>query len=184
MVSKIFSHGLNPCLLLTLATVLAGCAAPPQQALQHHAVEGIRALAPPFRDYSLGKHISTGLACSSEHAIPVRYVESLDYVAGPPVTFGIDRDGCIQEILVDYASGEGRYNHAVAFVSDRLGASDGEGKAVCGESSQEISYAYWFVPEGRLEVVRPVGKESAHYVLRPTEAPLTYVRACGGQATR
>ena len=145
-------------------------------------IRGAAALAPVFRDYSLSTRRPGGQACTSQGE-PQRYVESLEYVAGPPVTFGLDGADCIREIRVDYADGS-RFEHTVALVTQQLGRPDGEDRARCLATAEEIQSVFWEQPEGRLEVVRAGHTGRPVLVLRPTGAPFTYARLCEGGVTR
>ena len=169
-----------------LAVLLSACAGPPEAASSSPAVvEGIARLAGPFRDYRLGTRRPGGESCAEEtaSAVSLRYVESLEYVDAPPVTFGMDAD-CIREIRTDYAMREGRFEHALSFASQRLGSPDGEDRAVCTATGEEIRAVFWNQPEGRFQVVRMGFEHQPEFVLQPSDSPFTYARLCEGGVER
>lgn len=173
-----------------LALMPAGCAGPPDSpsssaSAPQTASQGIARLAAPFRDYRLNTRRPGGGSCEegSTSASPLRYVESLEYIDAPPVTFGMDGD-CIREIRTDYAMRDGRFEHAVSLASQRLGPPDGEDRAVCTASGVEIRAVFWDQPEGRFQVVRMGFETQPEFVLRPSGAPSTYDRLCEGGIER
>ena len=179
---------LNVGSLASAALVLLplACAGPPESASSTPTVvEGIARLAGPFRDYRLGTRRPGGDSCAEEaaSAVTLRYVESLEYIDAPPVTFGMDGD-CIREIRTDYAMREGRFEHALSFASQRLGSPDGEDRAVCTATGKEIHAVFWNQPEGRFQVVRMGFENQPEFVLLPAGAPFTYARICEGGVER
>ena len=171
---------------IVLAVLLSACAGPPESASSSATVvEGIARLAGPFRDYRLGTRRPGGDSCAEEAAstVSLRYVESLEYIDAPPVTFGMEGD-CIREIRTDYAMREGRFEHALSFVSQRLGPPDGEDRAVCKATGEEIRAVFWNQPEGRFKVVRMGFENQPEFVLQLAGAPFTYARLCEGGVER
>ena len=172
--------------MASLMLLPLACAGPPESASSTPTVvEGIARLAAPFRDYQLDRQRPGGEPCAGEATATasLRYVESLEYFDAPPVTFGMDGD-CVREIRTDYAMREGRFEHAVSFASQRLGSPDGEDRAVCAATGEEIHTVYWDQPEGRFQVVRIGFDNQPEFVLRPTGSPFTYVRLCEGGVER
>lgn len=145
-------------------------------------MRGIATLAPAFRDYRLETRRPSGEACVTQGGSQ-RYVESLEYVAGPPVIFGLDGADCICEIWVEYADGS-RFEHTVAFVTQQLGPPDGEDRVRCLATEEEVQMVSWQQPEGRFEVVRAGRMGSPVFVLRSADAPFTYERLCAGGGAR
>lgn len=169
-----------------LAVLLSACAGPPESASSAPTVvEGIARLASPFRDYQVGTRRPGGGSCAeaTASAVTLRYVESLEYIDAPPVTFGMDGD-CIREIRTDYAMREGRFEHALSFVSQRLGSPEGEDRAVCTATGEEIHAVFWDESEGRFLVVRMGFENQPEFVLLPAGAPFTYARLCEGGVER
>lgn len=157
------------------------CAGPPKSASTTTPLvaDGIARLAAPFRDYQLGTRRPGGGRCEGDvnANAPLRYVESLEYVDSPPVTFGMDGD-CIREIRTVYAMHEGSFDHALSFASQRLGAPDGEDRATCSDTGEEIRAVYWNQPEGRFEVVRMGFDNEPEFVLRAQGSTLPTSRKC------
>ncbi len=173
--------------LLGVLLVLAGCvpssASPPPAAVPPAPRSPLASLFAPVRSYHVGTRRPGGEGCSTEAAV-TRYVESLEFVDLPPVVFGLDEAGCILEMRMNYADGSGRFAHAVAFVTQRLGAPTGEDRAVCPTTGEAVQCVYWVTPEGRFEVVRAGLAASPEFVLRSSEAPFTYDRLCEGGVVR
>ncbi len=174
-------------LMAALAAMPLACAGPPDAASPSTpmATDGIARLAAPFRDYQLGTRRPGGERCA-EAAAPVaslRYVESLEYIDSPPVTFGMDGD-CIREIRTDYAMSQGRFEHALSFASQRLGSPDGEDRVTCTETGEEIHAVYWNQPEGRFELIRMGFENESEFVLRSPNSPHTFARNCEGGVER
>ena len=171
---------------VVLVVLLSACAGPPESAsATQTVVEGIARLAGPFRDYRLDTRRPGGGSCAEEaaSAVSLRYVESLEYIDAPPVTFGMDGD-CIREIRTDYAMREGRFEHALSFASQRLGSPDGEDRAVCTATGEEIHAVFWDQPEGRFQVVRMGFENQPEFVLQLAGTPFTYARLCEGGVER
>lgn len=180
---------MRPVPLLALAFVLAACAprsvTPPDPAsVVPPRAEGVAALAAPFRDYRLGAQRSGALCTGTPARGALRYVESLEYVGAPAVAFGLDADGCIREIRTAAAVGAGRYEHAVALATQRLGAPDGEDRALCRAAGAEVQGTFWRRPEGRFEVVRMGLDGAPEFVLRTWEEQPGYAWLCEGGVTR
>ena len=145
-------------------------------------LRGVAALAPAFRDYRLETRRPGGEACISQDG-PLRYVESLEYVSGPLVTFGLDGENCIGEIRVEYAAGS-QFEHIVSFVTQQLGMPDGEDQAHCPTLGEAVHSVFWQQPEGRLEVVEAGRMDRSVLVLRSAGTAFSYERLCAGGVTR
>ncbi len=169
--------------ITAVALLVPACAGPPESSstTSSSTVEGIARLAAPFRDYKLGTRRPGGEICeeTSSAAATLRYVESLEYVDAPPVTFGMEGD-CIREIRTDYAMRDGRFEHAVSFASQRLGFPDGEDRATCTATGEEIHVIYWDQPEGRFQVVRTGFEGQPEFVLYTSTTPATRGPRCEG----
>lgn len=170
-------------LAVLVALLACACASPPEAARPGAAPPaasgGIGTLAPPFRDYRVGTRGPGGVACRPAGAA-VRYVQSLEYLGGPPVVFGLDAEGCVGEIRYD----AGRFEHAAALATQRLGPPSGEDRARCAATDEALQSLFWNRPEGRFEVVRVGSAGPAAFVLRPADAPFTYGRLCEGEVVR
>jgi hypothetical protein len=173
--------------LLLLAALASACAAPPEAASpgagasSPSAPAGVGTLAPAFRDYRLGTLRPGGAPCTPSGEA-LRYVESLEYLDGPPVVFGLDAAGCLSEIRSGV--GSGAFDHAVALATRRLGPPDGEDRATCDATGAPLQCLYWARPEGRFEVVRAGVPGQAEFVLRAADTPPTYARLCDGPVSR
>ena len=164
--------------------LVSACAAPPEAAsptASPAATTGIGTLAPAFRDYRIGTRRPGGDACTPADGA-LRYVESLEYLDGPPVVFGLDADGCVAEIRTGV--GAGAFEHAAALATQRLGPPDGEDRALCVASGAPLQCLFWERPEGRFEVVRMGLPGRPEFVLRRGGAPLAYPRLCEGEVRR
>lgn len=171
-------------LLLTVATG-TGCSGTlsvpegPDESVSRRS--GIATLSQVFSDYRLGITRPGRQECTTAPNSPgnIHYVESLEYVGSPPVSFGLN-DGCIVEIRTE----TGHFDHTVSLTRQRLGMPDGEDRATCSSSGQTLITVFWNQPEGRFEVTKAGTESPTEYVLRSADTEITYGRVCNGGVVR